>query len=350
MKRTVAVILAGGSGERLWPLSRTKLPKQLIPLFNEKSLLMAAVERAQMMVPKTDVYIAASKGLVEQIKKQIKLPNNQFIVEPQARGTAGAVTAICHRFKSEPETTVILCNSDHIISPEKKFADAAKKAADFASINSDKMAVIGIKPNYPETNFGYIIADKKNKLGVFPLNRFHEKPPLITAKKYVKAGAYWNSGYFVFRVDFMINAFKVHAKKYWQAINAGNEEWSGKFLKLPKNSIDYCVIENVAKKLVCVSAEVTWWDVGLWRSMFNALTGQEKNASYSVIKGPVVEISGSKNVLLNTTNGLLATIGIKDLAVIVTDNAVLVCPLSESDKVRQLVSFLKSNKQYSKYL
>lgn len=350
MKRTVAVILAGGSGERLWPLSRTNLPKQLVPLFNQRSLLMTAVERAQLMVPKTDVYIVASKGLVEQIKKQIKLPANQFIIEPQARGTAGAVTAICHKFKNEPETTVIMCNSDHIINPEKKFAAAAKLAAQVVNENKDKMGVIGIKPSYPETNFGYIIADKLTKQGVCLVNRFHEKPPLVTAKKYLKSRAYWNSGYFVFRIDFMIKAFSQHAKKHYQVIVSPNSLWVEKFLKLPKDSIDYCLIEKIAKQIICVPALVTWWDVGLWRSMFNALTKTEKNASGSVIKGPVVELSGNKNVLINTTDGLLSVIGVKDQAVIMTNNAVLVCPLSESDKVRQLVNFLKNSKQYSKYL
>lgn len=350
MKRTVAVILAGGSGERLWPLSRTKLPKQLVPLFNQKSLLMSAVERAQMIVPKTDVYIVASKGLVEQIKKHIVFPKDQFIIEPQARGTAGAVTAICHKFIKEPNTTVILCNSDHIINPEKKFVASAKLAAKVISEKKDKMAVIGIKPTYPETNFGYIIVNKKDKGPVKSLIRFHEKPVLATAKKYTKAGAYWNSGYFVFNVDFMINSFKKHSHKFYQAIIASNDSWMTKFLKLPKNSIDYLIIEKISKQIDCVSADVSWWDVGLWRSMFNALSKVEKNPSGSVIRGPVVEISGKNNVLINTTNGLLGVTAVKDHAVVVTDGAVLVCPLAESDKVRELVNYLKSNKEYIKYL
>lgn len=351
MKRTVAVILAGGSGERLWPLSRTKLPKQLVPLFNQRSLLMTAVERAKMMVPKTDVYIVASKGLTEQIKKQVDLPASQFIIEPQAKGTAGAVVAICHKFKNEPETTVILCNSDHIINPEKKFVDSIKQAVKLVNqANVSLMATIGIKPTYPETNFGYIVVNKKSKQSAYPLVRFHEKPVIALAKKYIKQGAYWNSGYFVFRIDFIISAFKSQAKKHWQAINANADSWVDKFLKLPKDSIDYCIVEKIPKQIICVPTHVTWWDVGLWRSMFNALTGQDKNISRSVIRGPVVEMSGQDNVLLNTTNGLLAVIGVSDQAIIVTDNAVLVCPLSQSDKVRQLVNFLKDSKQYNKFL
>lgn len=348
MKRTVAVILAGGSGERLWPLSRTKLPKQLVPLFNQKSLLMAAVERAQLMVPKTDIYIVASKALTEQIAKHINLPKGQFIIEPQARGTAGAVSAICHKFVGEPDTTVILCNSDHIIKPEKKFVNATKLAA--RHVSQEKMAVIGIKPSYPETNFGYIVVNKKDKKQIKSLVKFHEKPLLPVAKKYFKTGAYWNSGYFVFTIGFMTNNFKKQAPKFYQAIVSKNNLWSDKFLKLPKTSIDYLIIEKIASKIDCVSADVSWWDVGLWRSMFNALSKVENNPSGSVIRGPVVEISGNNNVLINTTNGLLGVTAVKDHAVIVTENAVLVCPLAESDKVRDLVNYLKNNKDYTKYL
>jgi mannose-1-phosphate guanylyltransferase/mannose-6-phosphate isomerase len=345
MKKTVAVILAGGNGERLWPLSRARLPKQLLPFFNQQSLLMSALERAQMMVPKTDIYIIAPKGLVEQIKKQIKFPNEQFIIEPQAKGTAGAVAAICRRFSKQPETTIILCNSDHVISPEKKFVQVVKTAAEFASKQNDKMAVVGIKPTYPETNFGYIITEKNNHL-----IKFHEKPPLSLAKKYCRKRAYWNSGYYIFRVDFILSAFKKYAGKHYQAIKAENSSWPTKFSKLPKDSIDYLLTEKMAKKLFCFPAAVAWWDVGLWRSMFSVLTDNEKNASGSVIRGPAVEISGKKNLIINASNSLLGVIGVSDLAMIVTDSAILVCPLAESDRVRELVNFLKNSPAFFKYL
>ncbi len=316
------IILAGGSGKRLWPLSREKKPKQLLKLFQSKTFLEESVER---LLPIVDtVSISTGKNLVEEIKEFI--PNARLIVEPERRDTAAAIGLCAINFKWDD--VLVFTPSDAYITPTKEFQDTIKTAIKFAE-DKGGIIVVGIKPTSPSVNFGYLKLGLGNKV-----EKFCEKPTNEIATKYVASGYFWNAGIFVAKAGVILDLIeKYEPEIYFDLIKirkgASPEEI---YPNIKKISFDYAVMEK-AEKVFFVPASFYWNDVG----SFNAI-GEIVKDKNVVMNGNLLELNSSGNIVSTTdSKKSIALVGCSDLVIIDTPGALLVCPKSMSDLIKKFV-------------
>ena len=316
------IILCGGSGTRLWPLSRTLMPKQFVKLFDNKSLFQITVERnaqvceKQLIVSNTEQYFLA----LDQIE-EISSPNSKYLLEPVGRNTAPAIALAC--FSLDADEVVLVTPSDHLIKDEAAYVKVVEKAKEFAKDN--KLVTFGIKPAFPEIGFGYIEADE------FNVKAFHEKPDLDRAKSYLEKGNYyWNSGMFCFKAGVFLEELKKYAPEIYNMSllaykNSSKDEMirirHDDMLKIPDNSIDYAVMEK-SKLVKIVPSDIEWSDLGSFDALAKELPNDENNNL--IISDKVVEL-----------------IDIKDTIVVDTGDALLVAKKGNTQKVKEIVSRLK---------
>lgn len=368
MKKT-AVIMAGGSGERFWPLSRQRKPKQLLSLVSEKTMLEEAIERIEGLIPLEDIYIITSKLLLEPIRKSLpRLPKENVIAEPAKRNTAPclalAAAFISAKYKNIYKSNDILMSvltADHLIAPAKDFRKTIEKTLAYVEKN-DALAIIGIKPDRPETGYGYIELGKpfdyaSKEVEIQSIVRFCEKPNYEKALEFFESGKFlWNSGMFFWRLDCFINQLTEHlfpvgskipemAEHYEDktniALESSLDSISPIFEAFPDISIDYGLMEK-AKNLVIAKAIFSWDDLGSWDSLSRVLPNDENN---NLSKGNVIAIESANSVLINAARNkemLIATLGINDLVVVLSDDALLVCPKDKVQEVKKCVAELKS--------
>jgi len=352
MKMVVkAVIMAGGKGERFWPLSREKFPKQLLSLIGKRSLLQETVKRIQPFIPPRDVLVVTSRPLAETVKYQLpQVPRNNIISEPVGRNTAPCIGLVAKMIKED--AVMVVLPADHIIKPGRKFLDTLKKAVTLAR-ETENLIIIGIKPTYPATGYGYIEAGTKyrrqgtsDKPQVFRVERFVEKPDRKKAKGFLKSGIFfWNSGMFVWKKSVILKAIR----RYMPSLYRGLEMISSKnisklYPKLPNVSIDYGIMEK-AKNSLMIPADFSWEDVGSWESLDKFLSRDEnKNA----IIGRVSTID-SRNCIIVNRKGLLSVIGVSDLIIVSTEDATLVFPKGKGQEVKRLVEKLRRDPKLRKY-
>ena len=349
------VILAGGSGTRLWPLSRKRFPKQAQPLIGNKTLLQLTYARIKKGFKPVDIFISTGRQYVKGIKKQLPgLKHSQLIVEPVARETAAAIgLATVTLARQDPQTIIAIVNSDHFIKDEKKYLQAIKAAGRSVEQYPGYLTLLGINPTYPETGYGYIkLGREKAGLGqekIFNVDAFKEKPDLATARKYLKSWAYlWNPAYFVFRADTMLALYKKHLSAQYKiltAIQNNPGKLKTEFFKIKPISIDYGIMEKAAK-LLCLPAAFDWTDIGHWRTVQELLSLKKSD---NVVKGKYVAVDSSGNLVYSYSNKLIATLGIKNLIIIETLDALLVCPKSRAQEVKKIVQQLEEGK-LSRYL
>ena len=335
------IILCGGNGTRLWPISRTLMPKQFVKLFKKKSLFQLTIERnskicnERLIVSNTEQYFLASDQL-EELKKN----NNHYLLEPIGRNTAPAIALACF---SLPEDKIVLVTpSDHLIKNEIEYKKVLQKAKLLAEQNA--LVTFGIKPSFPEIGFGYIEANGLN------VKAFHEKPNLETATKYFNAGNYyWNSGMFCFKVGIFLEELKKYSPKiYKEALNAYQNANSAQenmirinhndMEKIPEDSIDYAVMENSTLVKV-ISSDIEWSDVGSFDALFEELPKDKNN---NTIHDKHIAI-GSKNNLIYGKDKYIATIDIEDLIIVDTGDALLISKKGSSQKIKQVVNRIKEN-------
>lgn len=338
------IILCGGSGTRLWPISRTLMPKQFVKLFDEKSLFQLTVERnnkicdTQYVVSNTEQYFLAFDQL-EELKKT----NNSYLLEPIGRNTAPAIAMACMDLK--PEDIVLVTPSDHLVNNQKEYEKVLSRAKKLAQ--EDYLVTFGIVPTYPETGFGYIEAKGED------VKRFHEKPDLSTATRYFEEGNYyWNSGMFCFKAGVFLDELKKYSPQIYRASksaynNATKETNTTKnkitrihhedMDNIPENSIDYAVIEK-SNKVKVIPSDIDWSDIGSFDSFDNQLekdkNNNSKNDNYIAIN--------SQNNLVYGKDRLIATIDMDDCIIVDTGDALLVSKKGSSQKVRQVVEELKN--------
>lgn len=328
------IILCGGNGTRLWPISRTLMPKQFVKLFDEKSLFQLTVKRnavlcnSQLIVSNVEQYFLALDQLEELEQK-----NNQYLLEPIGRNTAPAIALACMAL--EEEELVLVTPSDHLIKDEVEYKKVLEKAKVLAEENA--LVTFGIKPTYAETGFGYIEADKLN------VKAFHEKPNFKTATSYVNAGNYyWNSGMFCFKAGVFLDELQKHSPKLYEAsLEAYRNASKGEIIRIkhddmeniPEDSIDYAVMEksNIVK---VVSADINWSDVGSFDALFDELPKDNNN---NTLNDKHISIN-SKNNFIYTKDRYIATIDIEDLIIVDTGDAILISKKGSSQKVKQVVS------------
>lgn len=318
----INLILCGGSGTRLWPLSRTLMPKQFVKLFDGKSLFQLTIERnapmcaEQLIVSNSEQYFLALDQL-EELKKF----NNHYLLEPIGRNTAPAIALACMALKSDD--IVLVTPSDHLIKDQKAYENALKKALDYAK--KDFLVTFGIKPTFAETGFGYIEAHGED------VKAFHEKPDVMTATSYLEAGNYyWNSGMFCFKAGVFLAELETYAPEIFltckhayehakreEIIRIGYED----MLKIPEDSIDYAVMEK-SQKVKVVPSDMGWSDVGSFDALSNELSNDKAN-----------------NFILSHKH--VSLIDVQDLIVIDTEDALLISQKGSSQKVKEIVGELK---------
>lgn len=334
------LILCGGSGTRLWPVSRTLFPKQFCQLFGDESLFQKTLKRNAHLADSYSIVINQEQyfmGLDQFAETNIK-KSASYILEPTGRNTAPAIALAA--MKAQAQELLLVVPSDHLIENQTEYENAVNKALDFA--REDKLVTFGIKPHYPETGYGYIEARE------FNVKSFKEKPDIETAQSYLHAGNYlWNSGMFCFKAGIFLDELKKHApdifEETFKAFHAGRNEGAVTRIlledmkKIRSESIDYAVMEKSTKVKV-VPADMGWSDLGSFDSLYEALP-KDKNGN--TLEEKSIHI-GSKNNLVIGGKRLISTIDVEDLMIVDTTDALIISKKGSTQKVKELVAEVKN--------
>ncbi|HNX69607.1 MAG TPA: sugar phosphate nucleotidyltransferase [Candidatus Omnitrophota bacterium] len=346
-----AVIMAGGSGTRFWPESRKHLPKQFLNLFGKTTLLEQTFARIQKVVPASRILVFTALDKASSTAKLLGIPRSQVIGEPVGRNTAPcAAWAAAYLLKKDPSAVLGIFPADHFIKDEKTFAKVLRVA--YQQAECEGMPVtLGIKPDQPHTGYGYLEMGKKKAgsvgASVFVLKRFCEKPGLALAKKYVLSKKFlWNAGIFVWRADRLLDAVERYLPAVFKTAKAltSKKLSPGRlktvFGKATSISIDHGLMEKISGGILTIPVSMGWNDVGSWAMLRNLLP---QDSARNVILGSVVAVDSSGN-FIKSGGRLVATVGLRDHVVVDTGDAVLVCPMSETESIRRIVGRLQKEK------
>lgn len=338
------IILAGGGGTRLFPLSRDCYPKQFLHVIGDKSLLAQTIERFLGLVEAKDIIIVTNEHYIFHVQAELKIINAQeahIITEPMGKNTAPAIAlaqSYCQDVLQCDDNEILFVSpSDHLIKPIDAFQDLIRKAQDVAK---DNIVTLGIKPTKPEIGYGYIEAEKNNNLAKKVIS-FKEKPDLATAKEYIASGNYyWNGGMFMFSIATM----QAELTKYMPAIiditQSGYQYAVDNFINMPDISIDYAVAEKSQKMMMIPMENIYWNDIGSFDAIAEVLSDKDKN----VFKGDILAENCTDTMIIGD-NRLIAGIDLENLMIIDTPDALLVAKKGESQKVKNIVNKLKQSKR-----
>ena len=340
------LILAGGSGSRLWPLSRELYPKQLLNIQNTESLLQATFLRLKECMPAENIVSITGVKHSSNVKFQLSsiYENSIVLSEPIAKNTAPAVI-LASKYISETTKTdpvILVVPSDHMIKDTELFAQTVKEGEKLAK--AGHIVTFGIKPTYPETGYGYInVTNQKLEYGV-KVNKFVEKPDSITAEKYVADGNYfWNSGIFMFKASTLLEEVSKYTPEIYSLLKNFDFTKSAEipfteFDKMPNISIDYAIMEK-SNKIALVELKSDWNDLGSWKSIYD-VSNKDENGNVKI--GNVID-EGSKNSFVYSSSKLVATIGLEDVVIVETEDAVLACKADKAQDVKKIFDTLKTN-------
>ena len=349
-----AVIMAGGQGTRLWPLSRKSKPKQLQSFISDKTLIAETYERLLPLFPAEKIYISTTSEYQDEIKKLLpEIPEENYVIEPYPMGTAaacGLATEII--YKKDPAASVIFLPSDHTIKDGRKFLDIIKFAETMVDKHSDHILTIGINPTKPDTGLGYIQMDsqieKSNGFKAFSVKRFIEKPDLEKAQQYVASWEYlWNAGIFIWNAKYMLSLFEKDLPKTFgvlEKIGAAYGKASypkiliAEYKKADDTSIDYGIMEK-NKNILVIPGDFGWSDIGSWGTLLEVLS--QVHDSNVISRGHHVGVD-DLNVLVMAGDKMIATVGLTDVVIVDTPDALLICDSKASHKVKDLITKLKS--------
>lgn len=348
------IILAGGTGSRLWPMSREALPKQFLSLTGSYSMLQQTINRCTPMTQQPPMVICNEEHrfLVAEQIRQLKRQHSGILLEPVGRNTAPAIALaalqLCQQNKAE-ELMMVLA-ADHLVADEAAFAASIESGRDAAT--AGKLVTFGIVPTEPHTGYGYIQSGQSIDEKTFSIAQFVEKPSLETAKSYLENGRYyWNSGMFLFRADVFLHELKQCRPDIYQACEQAMAGTSSDldfirpnvdaFIACPSDSIDYAVMEST-KNGVVVPMDAGWNDVGSWSSLWE--TSEHKDAQNNVHYGDVIAINSQRNYV-NAESRLVATVGVSDCVVVETKDAILVAHKDQVQDIKQVVAKLKSDER-----
>lgn len=351
------VILAGGIGERLWPLSKRKSPKQFQKLLDNQTLIQKSYYRLLGYFDKSDIFIITNLKYLKLIKKQIPEFNNKnFIIEPQRKNTLAAIGLAVYKFyKINPKEIIITMASDHWIDDRVKFCKDIKNIANIANYYPENIYFLGVKPTYPETGYGYIKFKSFKEFNInnknfilFKVNKFIEKPNLETAKKFINSKNYlWNPSYFIGQVQTFYKLFEKFVPeehKYLLDFANGNKK---SFLKLKSVPIEKAIFEKMRNNFFVMPVNFKWSDIGHWASIKEI---RAKNNIDNVVLGPYYCLDTKDCLLYNYTNKILTTIGVTGILIIQTDDGVLICNKNNAQDVKKLVNEMHQNKKFRKFL
>ena len=368
LKDRFVIIMAGGRGERFWPLSREKMPKQLLALLGKKSFLQEAVDRVLPLVPLKNIFIITNAAQAAEVRKQLpKLPKENVVAEPVGRDTCAAVTLGAALVGARSTTGVMaVLPADHVIPEEKKFQQVLSDAFDLAA-RGQAIVTIGIKPTEPATGYGYIHVGqelptppgaKKTKTTFFKAERFVEKPNYETALDYVNSGQYrWNAGMFVWSFITVTNGLEKHQPEMFAACQrwfkvANNPAKLAKTLakeypEIKKVSIDYALMEH-AQNVVVADGAFEWDDLGAWPALSRHL---KADAEGNCAVADFIHVDAARNIIYDarTKNRTpIAVVGLRDSILVQTDDAVLLAHKSQAQKIKELVKKLAADARLKK--
>lgn len=357
-----AVIMAGGGGTRLWPLSRAARPKQMLRLVGENSLFQIAVRRLDGLFPPERIYIVTVKEQAELLQKQCpEIPTGNFILEPLPRGTASVVglagVALQHR---DPMAVMAILTADHFIGSVERFHQLLKAARDVAL--EGHLVTLGVQPTYPATGYGYIQSGEAigsyRGLEVQQVLRFKEKPNEPEAVEILQRGDHaWNSGMFVWRVSDILEEFNLQMPELSSGLADISDAWGTSmqaqvvnrvWSKLQAETIDYGIMENAQDVAVIPASGLKWSDVGSWDSLFEMLPADEDGNI--IMNGEHLGLDTHNSLVYcdEDQNRLIVTLGVENLVVVDTQDVLLVCSIEEAQRVRDVVKQLK--KENSRYV
>ncbi len=351
MQKT-ALIMAGGKGERFWPKSRVNLPKQFLSLTNDgKTMIQLTVERILPIIDIKDIYISTNIRYKKLVKEQLPdLPEENILYEPVGKNTAPCIgLGAVHIRKKYGDALMVVLPSDHLIKYNSMFISALEDAFSVAEDN-ENLVTLGITPDYPETGYGYIkfnLSERDKNTGrAFKVEKFVEKPNLEKAKEYLATEQYlWNSGMFIWKVSSVLNNFEKFLpetyfglKKIEDSIGLQTYEdvLKEEFTSFSSESIDYGIMEK-ADDIYIIPGIFGWDDVGSWLAVGRI---NQQNEFGNVVKGNIITIN-TKNSIIQGTDKLIATVGVKDLIIVDTDDALLVCDKENAGDIKKVIENLK---------
>lgn len=361
-----AIILAGGGGTRLWPVSRKTTPKQVEPIIGEKSLLRATYDRVRRGIAAEDIYVATAESHADIVRAQLPelLPDN-LVTEPCRRETAAAIGyALLRVAAKDPQATFVTVNSDAYVRDVDEYHRVLAAAAKAVEEDPARTVLVGITPSYPETGYGYIkmggevmkAESGRSTYAVRAVERFVEKPDLETARTYLAEGGYlWNPTLIVGRVDTFLGLYAKHLPThalYFDRMRASfgtedeDEAVRAHFARIPAISIDYGILEK-EERMVVLPADFGWADVGNWRTVRDILAARPEE---NIVKGRHVGIESNGNLIYSFSGKLVATAGVCDMIIIETGDALLVCPKDRAQEVKALVGAMEDDLELQKYL
>jgi mannose-1-phosphate guanylyltransferase len=361
MNHIYAVIMAGGGGTRLWPISRKKHPKHVLPLLGNRTLFQNTLDRLHDLIPLEQVIIVTTVEQEQILKAQVpQVPPGNFLIEPKPCGTAAVVgLAATVLAKRDPDAVLLVLPADHFIRNNELFQKVMKVAVEVASKNY--LVTLGITPTFPSTGFGYIqrgtILPENFDFPVYRVSHFTEKPDKGKARLMLKDGQHsWNSGMFIWRADLILGEFsrqmpdlKAALDRIGAAWGASNQETvlHSVWPSIKPETIDYGIMEHAGNVVVLPASGLEWSDVGSWDSLFDVLL-PDKNGNV-VVNAEFLPLETNNSLVFSKEKKLIVTIGVDDLIVIDSGDALLVCRRDQDQKVRQVIASLKES-QREEYL
>lgn len=348
--RRCAVIMAGGSGTRLWPLSRRDRPKQLLRILDGRSLIERTYERVRALFAAADVYVIALAEYLPALAAALpEMPAGNLIGEPQGRDTAAAIAlaaAVLHR--QDGETVMGLFPADHLVRPVERFAEAFTRGMDAAAAHAESLVTFGIRPKSAHTGLGYVRRGAAVSPGVWRAAGFIEKPEARRAAELVASGEYsWNSGMFAWRTSAILNALRSHLPRTAAAAEgiaaahataAFTETARREYAGLARISIDRAVMEKAADVLMC-EMDLEWLDVGSWTALPAVVGADGSGNTVAARRARLVDSAG--NIVVSEDEHLIALVGVKDLVVVHSGDATLICRREDAERIKDLVRELE---------
>lgn len=348
---TTALIMAGGRGERFWPRSRKSLPKQFLSLTDDgRTMIQLTVDRILPLVDMEDIYIATNKDYKDLVKDQLPgIPDENILCEPIGRNTAPCIgLGMMHMLAKYEDAVMMVLPSDSLIKDGDRYRDLIREACDIAA-SGDNLVTMGIKPNYPETGYGYIkfLEGEAHGRG-YRVDKFVEKPSLDLAKEYLASGDYlWNAGMFVWKLSTITKEFKAFLPDMLNGLNtikdaigtADEDKVLGDvFPVLESISIDYGIMEK-AESIYTIPGDFGWDDVGSWLAVSRI---KEVNEDNNVVNGNVITI-GTRDCIIEAQDKLIAAVGLKDIVVVDTEDATLICDKAATADIKKVLEELRSS-------
>jgi mannose-1-phosphate guanylyltransferase len=352
-----AVIMAGGTGKRLWPLSRKNRPKQVLKLFEGQNLLRLCFERISPIFDARNIIVLTNAGYSDIVRESVTgLPYNNVIAEPVVRDTAGAIgLAASILTKIDPDATMAVITADQMIDPPETFRQAIKDALNFINANPDSMITFGIQPTFPSTQLGYIKCSAptkcpKCKNEIYTVDSFKEKPSEETARRYLAEGKYfWNSGMFVWKAKTILAHLDKYLPDAIQPLRKIQADWDGPiqqktledyFPRLPKISIDFAVMEK-ASDVHAIKLDCRWLDLGSFAALADIIKSDKNNNIVVASQSELLDCESSVFVTEDAGH-LLVAIGLDNMVVAHSPDATLVCPIDKAYRLKELLERIES--------